>query len=141
MHMRTTSLTFFALLPVLLAACATTPEPPPYQPKVATVALAKNGRYVAVPPVCPDWVAPEANTFTNEPSSNFGCATEANLAHMVANPLDLARGSGKQAADGNLASLRVRQYRTGTISKTLEQKSSSSSGGGSSGGNASGGQN
>jgi hypothetical protein len=142
MQKRATIQTFIAVLPLLLTACAAQ-EPPPYQPKLATVVLAPNGRYVAVPPHCPDWSIPEADTFTNEPASNFGCATEVGLAQTVANPLDLARGAGRQVADGDLASLRVRQYRKGEIAHTVDQKSSSSSSGsgGSQGGSSSGGQN
>jgi len=133
------------VLPLLLAGCTATTaanEPPPYKPKEAKVAVV-NGRYVAVPPTCPDWSAPEANSFTNEPSSNFGCATETNLASMVANPADLARGNGKPVADGDLAALRVKQYRAGLVSHSLDQKSSSSGGGsgGSSGNGGSGAQN
>jgi pilus assembly protein CpaD len=132
-----------AALPLLLAGCKANTaanEPPPYQPKEVRVALV-NGRYVAVPPACPDWSTPEANTFTNEPSSNFGCASEVNLASMVANPADLARGNGKPAADGDLAALRVKQYRAGLISHSLDQKSSSSGGGSSGGNSGSGAQN
>lgn len=133
MHKIANSLT---LLPLLLAGCTAQTaanEPPPYQPKEAKIAFV-NGHYAAIPPTCPDWSAPEPNSFTNQPSSNFGCATQANLATMIANPADLARGGGTPTGDGDLAALRVRQYRAGLISHTLDDKSSSGSGGKSSSG-------
>jgi pilus assembly protein CpaD len=139
MHKIAISLT---LLPLLLGGCAAqtaATEPPPYQPKEAKIAFV-DGHYAAIPPSCPDWSMPEANNFTNEPSSNFGCATEANLATMIANPADLVRGGRISTGDGDLAALRVRQYRAGLISHSLDQKSSSGSGG-KSGGSSSGGQN
>lgn len=48
-------------------------------------------------PGCPDWSAKSDSTFNNATSSNYGCATNGNLAAMVANPdhlLEGAKGSG-----------------------------------------------
>lgn len=71
-------------------------------------------RTVASVPGCPNWdpadngIAPRQNT-----STNYGCATNANLAAMVADPNDLVRGqsdSGSGAA--GTASRAIRVYRT-----------------------------
>lgn len=72
-------------------------------------------RTVANVPSCPDWdasdngVAPRQNT-----SSNFGCATNANLAAMIADPNDLVRGqsdSGNGAASTASRAIRVFRQR------------------------------
>jgi pilus assembly protein CpaD len=46
-------------------------------------------RYVAVTPPCGDWSSNLAKTTDNVLPSNFGCATQHNLAAMVADPRDL----------------------------------------------------
>jgi pilus assembly protein CpaD len=48
-------------------------------------------KYVAVPPDCPDWSENLARDPQNMPWPNMGCATQRNLAAMVANPEDLVR--------------------------------------------------
>ncbi len=45
-------------------------------------------RSVAVTKECGDWSADLANTSSNEPYPNFGCATQNNIAAMVVNPDD-----------------------------------------------------
>ncbi len=54
-------------------------------------------RSTATVPGCPDWSAQSDANLRNGTSSNYGCATNANLAAMVADPehlLEGARGSG-----------------------------------------------
>ena len=46
-------------------------------------------RYVAQTPSCGDWSRNLAVTFDNTASPNFGCATQKNIAAMVADPRDL----------------------------------------------------
>lgn len=48
-------------------------------------------------PGCPDFSRNGNAEFEGSATSNFGCATNANLAAMVANPLDLVRG--QEASD------------------------------------------
>jgi pilus assembly protein CpaD len=43
-------------------------------------------------PGCPDWSRTAEANFDNHTSSNHGCATNRNLAAMVASPADLVRG-------------------------------------------------
>lgn len=50
-------------------------------------------RSIASVPGCPDWSKNTENALMNETSTNYGCAVNANLAAMVANPEDLVRGS------------------------------------------------
>jgi pilus assembly protein CpaD len=49
-------------------------------------------RHLVTLPACPNWSQPPYSDFTNQPSSNFGCATATNLGLMVASPSDLASG-------------------------------------------------
>jgi pilus assembly protein CpaD len=48
-------------------------------------------RKVAVTRECGDWSSDLSYTGSNEPHSNFGCATQQNIAAMIANPEDLER--------------------------------------------------
>lgn len=50
-------------------------------------------RSTASVPGCADWSKNSEFSLMNETSTNFGCATNGNLAAMVANPEDLVRGS------------------------------------------------
>ncbi|MFW5633412.1 MAG: CpaD family pilus assembly protein [Erythrobacter sp.] len=43
-------------------------------------------------PGCPDWSGPADANYMNATSPNFGCATNSNLAAMVADPQDLLEG-------------------------------------------------
>ncbi len=56
-------------------------------------------RASAAVPGCPDWREKAENNGQGAASSNFGCAANANLAAMVANPDDLVRG---QSSDSDL---------------------------------------
>jgi len=73
------------------------------------------GRYVVVPPNCPDWRKPSADDPANSPSSNFGCATVTNLGLMVADPRDLVSGKAPSESDAEYNALAVQRYREGTI--------------------------
>jgi pilus assembly protein CpaD len=89
---------------------------------------------VVIAPQCPDWSKPEADNSDNSPSSNFGCATEADLAAMVANPADLAKGRVSGTADGAVLARGVELYRSGKLSNTLSGKGGDSTNGAGSGG-------
>lgn len=51
-------------------------------------------RNVAVGPDCPDWSQNMAKDRENVPFSNYGCATQKNLAAIIANPRDLIEPRG-----------------------------------------------
>lgn len=91
-------------------------------------------RTTASVPGCPDWapedngVAPRQNT-----STNFGCATNANLAAMIADPNDLIRGrtdSGTGAATTASRAIRVYRERPPTGQQGLPGVSTRSGGSG-----------
>jgi pilus assembly protein CpaD len=77
-------------------------------PRRAVVAI---GRYAVILPPCPNWSKSGASTdFTNELSSNFGCADAINLGMMVANPADLAGGRTLGPALGKPEAVAVDRY-------------------------------
>ena len=47
-------------------------------------------------PGCPDWSAKSDSTLGNATSSNYGCATNANMAAMIADPEHLLKGASGQ---------------------------------------------
>jgi len=59
------------------------------QPGQARVVISRSEARV---PGCPDWSAPADANYTNATSPNFGCATNSNIAAMVADPQDLLEG-------------------------------------------------
>ncbi|TNE52720.1 MAG: pilus assembly protein CpaD [Sphingomonadales bacterium] len=59
------------------------------QPGYARVVLTRSTASV---PGCPDWSAKSDMNFNNATSPGYGCATNSNLAAMVANPEDLIEG-------------------------------------------------
>lgn len=62
-------------------------------------------RMTANVPGCPDNSRPAEYTFEASTSSNFGCASNSNLAAMIADPADLVRGAaGSPTADPITAS-------------------------------------
>lgn len=71
------------------------------------------GRFIVIPPECPDWSKRADADPANEESSNLGCATATNLGLMVANPQDLVRGRAPGPADGATGARRYRSYREG----------------------------
>ncbi len=73
------------------------------------------GRYVVLPPNCPDFSRPTATNNTNQMDSNFGCSTQRNLGLMLADPGDLLRGRTLGPGDGASLSRGIRAYREGKI--------------------------
>ena len=96
---------------------------------------------MATAPACPDWSKPEADEPDNTTSSNLGCATEANLAAMIANPADLVKPKASTTADGGVLANGVELYRSGKLSKSIGSNSGYSTSGmsGGTGGSGSGG--
>lgn len=73
------------------------------------------GRYVAVPPNCPDWSRPSQSNPGNVNDANFGCSTATNLSLMIADPSDLVRGRNLAPGDGQALSLGIQRYRTNNV--------------------------
>ena len=72
-------------------------------------------RASATVPGCPDFSRSGSSEFEGSSTSNFGCATNANLAAMVANPMDLIRGqAGDDTVDTIQSNRAVGAYRKAT---------------------------
>ncbi|GAB5348097.1 CpaD family pilus assembly protein [Alteriqipengyuania sp. 357] len=71
-------------------------------------------RSIASVPGCPDWSDDYDGNYMNTTSRNYGCATNSNLAAMVADPEDLIRG---KESDGKpvvtTSSRAIEAYRNG----------------------------
>src|SRR3546814_10073740 len=52
---------------------------------------------------CPDWSAPSHPNVQASTTSNFGCASQSNLAAMIADPNDLLAGKPYAGGDPNTA--------------------------------------
>lgn len=81
-------------------------------------------RATASVPGCPDWAEKASPTVTT--STNYGCATNANLAAMIADPNDLVLGQqGNNSGSAGTANRAVRVYRdrTPTGTGTLQSPS------------------
>jgi pilus assembly protein CpaD len=72
-------------------------------------------RHLVTLPACPDWSRQSGTDFSNQPHSNFGCATQTNLGLMVAEPTDLVRGRALAPADGVHQAEGIVRYRTGKV--------------------------
>ena len=69
-------------------------------------------RLKASVPSCPDWSGALSGNFNNRSSSNYGCATNSNLASMIADPEDLIRGqSGNGTTDAAASAKAIKLYR------------------------------
>lgn len=64
--------------------------PGPVGPGAARIIVMRTSAQV---PGCPDWSAKSDTNLKNGTSSNFGCASNANLAAMVADPEHLLKGA------------------------------------------------
>ena len=106
------------LLPLLiLSACADDFTP---QPKTARYDPSLPGG-IAYPSPCPDWSHSSTINTDNSVYSNYGCATNTNLARQLAYPEDLDHASGSNATgpDTETTTRVLERYRAGEIPKEL----------------------
>ncbi len=94
-----------------IASVSRSGVPPVARDHVAVMA----GRYRAEVPGCPDWSQPGGGDPANQPHSNFGCATQANLAQMVADPGDLREPDTAGPASGARLALGARRHDLGEL--------------------------
>lgn len=80
------------------------------EPGAVTVTVV---RHVATAPTCADWSKPSEKDHANSPGPNVGCANNAALARMVANPADLLGGQELQPYDAEAGTLVLRNFRAG----------------------------
>jgi pilus assembly protein CpaD len=72
-------------------------------------------RSTATVPGCPDWSAKNETNLKNASSSNYGCATNANLAAMVADPEHLIQGASTKGATTVMTGTKaIESYREAT---------------------------
>lgn len=76
---------------------------------------------------CPDWSRASQPEYEASNMSNYGCATNANLAAMVANPEDLIRGQ-TGSTDQRVSSKAIKTYRDKEPTGAAELKQESSKG-------------
>jgi pilus assembly protein CpaD len=62
-------------------------------------------------PGCPNWDRPSDFEFQASTMSNYGCATNVNLARMVANPQDLVEGREAEGVDPEVTARAIGAYR------------------------------
>ena len=93
--------------------------------------IARSEAYV---PNCPDWSSRYSTDPVNETSSNYGCATNSNLAAMVADPNDLISGNPSTTSDTQQGVKAIQTYRTKPTTGAQGLKSSQTTNVGSGGG-------
>ncbi len=90
-------------------------------------------RATAEVPHCPNWDRQSQPELAASTMSNYGCATNSNLAAMVADPNDLIEGKSASASDPRVAIKAIQTYRdaqpTGKLTTTLGAASTSTKGG------------
>lgn len=87
-------------------------------------------RTKATVPGCPDWSANSDVNLGNATSSNYGCATNGNLAAMVANPEHLIKGDAARGDTVVMSSTKaIDAYRNAATTGQAGLKESSTKGG------------
>lgn len=87
----------------------------------------EHGRPRAVSAECGDWSKGLADTATNAPYENLGCAQQQNLAALVANPKDFVAPRAETPSDSTRRSEVFVKYRKGESSTTADTKEESAS--------------
>jgi len=89
------------------------PENPGMKQKNSIALLVE--RYVVTPPACPNWSNFNGTEQRNMPGSQYGCASDAALGYMIANPKDLAVGQVMKPGNSDAAAAAQERYRTGRV--------------------------
>jgi len=86
-------------------------------------------RMAATVPGCPDFTRPATANFTGSAMSNYGCATNATLAAMIADPRDLISGrTPSRSSDVATSTKAITAYRKAVNTGTEGLKTQSSRG-------------
>ena len=75
-------------------------------------------RFVAEGPECGNWPTNLGREPQNLPHTNLGCATQHNLAAMVANPADLVQPRGESPSWTQRRTVVFEKYRSGQSAET-----------------------
>ncbi|MEX0646104.1 MAG: CpaD family pilus assembly protein [Parvularculaceae bacterium] len=75
-------------------------------------------RYVATPSACGVWTGLKGRDYANLRSPNYGCATQSNLAALVADPRDLVEPADMTSADAQSRIRAIRAYREGKVTSS-----------------------
>lgn len=86
-------------------------------------------RAAAHVPGCPDWASKWSANVANSTSANYGCATNSNIAAMVANPNDLIKGARNESHDPTTATRAIKTYREKPQTGAGELRSEATNGG------------
>lgn len=89
-----------------------------------TVKIIVN-RHVVTPPACPNWSNFDGPEQRNTPGSNYGCAVDASLGYMVANPRDLVHG---QTMENAISIPNVRTLRNSQDGKAIKPAATATGG-------------
>lgn len=98
----------------------------PRNPRVSSPVIISYRRYAATASKCGAWPESSTITYENKPVWNFGCATQNNLAAMIANPRDLIEPRDSQPADAQRRDKVFENYRAGAV--TTAERSDTESG-------------
>lgn len=86
----------------------------------------KYEKFVVRAPVCPDFSEEPGFNPRNTPTTNFGCASQRNLALMVGNPAHLVTAAEFDRRDAARTALAVREYRAGEAASSKYDLNTSS---------------
>ncbi len=75
-------------------------------------------RFVATPSSCGIWTGLKGRDYGNLRSPNYGCATQNNLAALVADPRDLVEPADMTSADAQARIRVLRAYREGSVTSS-----------------------
>lgn len=116
--------------------------PASYVPLASGIARVVILHVKASVPGCPDWSAKADANPANATSTNYGCATNTNLAAMVADPMDLVRGATDTGHTVVMTSTKaIESYRKQEPTGAQGLKATSSTSGAGGGGGGGGGSN
>ncbi len=97
-----------------LSACAAD-----FEPADKVVAVDPTTGYAIPPHPCPDWSHNATVNYDNSLHSNFGCATNNNMAVQLADPWDLQQGVGSGTGNTDMGIRTIERYRAGEIPEPL----------------------
>lgn len=82
----------------------------------------KDGRAYAVTKECGAWPEDLAETGSNQPFTNFGCAHQQNIAAVVSRPEDLERPRREGRSDPMRRSKMIDKYRLGDTTASAQEQ-------------------